>query len=186
MPGSERIICFSRRDAMRPPRFSIAVLMGAVLIAALDALLVRALIDDQTGEAADVAIIGLLPMVTILLVGLLLMARRGMRRAGDRPSLVGFEVSGWAVMLLFAGASLLWSESIMAYVVEVLSPLIWLLGDTSSLERYPVLATALEVGGAAMALTAPQLLLALLGGWRARRRAERDRRLVGRQPSIDG
>jgi hypothetical protein len=70
---------------MRPPRFSIAVLMGAVLIAALDALLVRALIDDQTGEAAKVAIVGLLPMPTILMLSLLLMAHRGMRRAGGSP-----------------------------------------------------------------------------------------------------
>jgi hypothetical protein len=184
-PGIDRIICFSRKDTMRPPRFSIAVLMGAVLIAALDALLFRALIDDQTGSAAKVAIVGILPMATILLVGLLLMTRRGMRRAGDRPSLIGFEVYGWAAVFLFAVGALIWPDSMMAYVEVVLSALIWLIGDTSSLERYPIVAGALEIGALAIALTAPQLLLALLGGRRARCRAERDWRLTAVERKLD-
>jgi hypothetical protein len=136
---------------MKPPRVSIATLMAAVMLIAIDCAALRLLRTDKSVVA--VAFSGILPMASLLAGGLVLLVRGLWRQGECHPFLVGFEAFGVAALgLCFAWYALAF-DSLVAYADAALTPL-----DAGMPEwQYT---SALSV-----ALTWPQLLVASAGGW---------------------
>jgi hypothetical protein len=78
------------------PRFRIAWLMVAVAIAGINFAAIRALLD-LNGTAAQLLLVGALPMANVLIVGIMI-ARQRVR---SRPFLLGFEVFGAIALALY-------------------------------------------------------------------------------------
>ena len=135
---------------MKPPRVSIATLMAAVMLIAIDCAVLRSLRTDTSFVA--VASSGILPMASLLAGGLVLLVRGLWWRGECHPFLVGFEAFGVAALGLYVAWYMLAVESLAAYVEAVLSPL-----DA----RTP---GWLSTSALSVALTWPQLLLASVGG----------------------
>ncbi len=182
---------------MRGPRISIAWLMVAVVVVAVDLAVLQwafAMLRAWSSMSDSLwsmvlAFVVSLPMLNLLAIGLVLMRRRGRSRA----FLLGFEVLG---ALAVAGCALdlgLWKEGSYTFrYVTALSPL-W---D----RMVGVVVRSVSGGGPPrpdqltwVPITAlfttifclpPQLLPALVGGWLSSR--ERVRLLFGRGLSSSG
>jgi hypothetical protein len=147
---------------MRPPRFSISGLMALTVLIALDCLVVRAVLIDNTSEARLLFFFGGVPWLNILAIGLFLLRRRWRRRE-PLAFLVGFEAVGWAVFaihLALIGASP--SEYIHA-LTKLTAPLDPLAGVFFPAGLVVACAIVMSI------LTLPQWVVAFVGGMLARR-----------------
>lgn len=135
-------------------RLTIAGMMVAVLLAAVDAASVRSPLSGRSVTEA-VLLMGALPMVNLLVLALLplLHGRGGRFRA--RPALVGFEVAGVSIILLFAAGANRYPLPLLEGVAGAISTL-QVPGGPSPLS-------------AVIALSVPQLAFALAGGWLGRK-----------------
>jgi hypothetical protein len=125
--------------------------MALVGLAALDCMAIRAPLSGLPIVAA-MLLLGGLPMANLLAIGLLplLLGRPGGR--GARPSVVGFEVVGWATLLLYASFASHRPEALREAVVVALG----------SLRTH---GNAAFLTAVMVALLLPQISLSLLGGW---------------------
>ena len=136
---------------MRHFRCTIAGLMALVGLAALDSMAIRAPLSGRP-IVATLLLLGGLPMANLLAIGLLplLLGRPGGR--GARPSIVGFEVVGWATLLLYASFASHRPEALREAVVVALGSV-------------RIHGNAAFLSAVVMALLLPQISLSLLGGW---------------------
>ncbi len=132
-------------------RFTTNELMAVVVLAALDFAAFRyPLIGRPFIEV--LLVLGGLPTANILAIGLLLLCRESWANGVRRQRLVGFEVVGWATLLVFAAVAIHHSDAIQDYVqLAIRKAGLWRIG------RVFVAAAAF--------LSIPQLFIALLGGW---------------------
>ncbi len=154
---------------MRRPHISIAGLMVAVAVVAVDVAVCRRLyLDPVDGDLEMFYALGILPMASLLvLFGAFAVPdrRRGGRLA---PFVFGFEAVGWTVLLLFISWYSLGRFTVDRYrfpiQVAIMRPFI------PALDQAPPWVWVYFANGiGSLVLTAPQLLLALFGGWLARR-----------------
>ena len=111
---------------------------------------------------------GILPMASLLILLALMSTVDVQRGRLLAPFLVGFEVAGWAAVFAFltyysiaTASALRTMETLAAWIRPLL---------VTHLQTSPIwLPMILEFGFAKLLFTLPQLLLALLGGWLARR-----------------
>lgn len=148
---------------MRGHRLTILKLMVAIAIVAAGLSAFRAdVLDWRVYSVWHEYVITVLPMACLLTYGLVVGASDLIRLGRCRPFLVGFEVTGWAV--LFACASFM-AVSIHTNdrILSRLDPLTQYTFGTTNIYYLAseVLAFHLVV------LNVPQLALALLGGWAA-------------------
>jgi hypothetical protein len=145
--------------AMKTPSFRIAWLMVAVAIAALDVKVMRDVVGSRSSRNIGL-VLGSLPMVNALAVGVLF----DQRRRACRWSLLGFEVFGAISVALYIA---LWSN--FDYEIErtYLKPLIDLLQRTIGQDHPNIFIPILYVGVMLM-VGLPQLALALVGGFLTR------------------
>lgn len=162
---------------MKVPRLSIASVMLAVAIAALDFGVIRAVSDVQSTSRttlgrgpkdpaefdrivnhrtrADLLVSGALPMGNILAVGLL-----GLWRRRSRPFLLGFEAFGATALALYiVAASCVTYEGLRPYLDLVLDPLRKSFGPSPTIVYAAVVYLTFAV-----ILVLPQMAFALMGG----------------------
>jgi hypothetical protein len=143
-------------------RLTISSLMAVVLLVALDvwackALLLRGPLFFPDPDLADLIVVGALPMANVLAIGLFTVLGSRHQHKRNRPGLVGFEVGGLAGLLVFLACSLSMTHSLHEGVGQGLRAI----GLGPPGPGFLVCALTL--------LLAPQLALALLGGWLCRR-----------------
>jgi hypothetical protein len=150
---------------VRLPRFRIAWLMVAVVIAALDFGAIRAFLDPRMNGPGRppgiLLLLGALPMANVLAVGVLI----GQRRPGSRPILLGFETFGAMALAAFVALAICFPREV---VIPYLHPLIRVLEQNIGRDRPLVFMPVLLVGSIVM-LGLPQLAVALLGAFLFRR-----------------
>lgn len=137
---------------MKLPSFSIAILMAATAIAAVDCAVMGFIRADGTlsGDSA----LGVLPMASLLsLVGLHVL-ERAVRRRESHPFWVGFEVVGWMAVFLYMSGCLFIPRFAMDYLQTAM--------DLISSDGAPEWLDLMFIGAL---LSVPELLPALLGGW---------------------
>jgi hypothetical protein len=136
-------------------RFSIAEMMVAVAIVALDCKAIRTPLSGQSVTEC-MLVLGGLPMANVLVAGLLILLPDRSRGRLYHPWLVGFEVAGWTALFFYAAGAYYHAYALREGIVRALTSLS-ALGNTAYISA--VMAT----------LSAPQLGLGLLGGWLNRR-----------------
>jgi hypothetical protein len=142
------------------PRFRIAWLIIAVAIAALSFGAIRGLMD-QRGDETVLPILGILPMVSILAVGLLIC----WRHPGSRPFLLGFEAFGTSAMVFYVVMAISTGDELLEpYLDLLLEPLMETVGRNWPSAYMP---TAFSL--AAVMLALPQVAFALIGGFLSRK-----------------
>jgi hypothetical protein len=151
---------------MKRARFPIAGLMAAVVAVAINLAVWRSI--DPTNQNGGLAPFffagGAMPMASLLILVALGSAPGLMQGGRVSPFVVGFEAAGWAVVFAFvtcysiAPSVLLgYVESIGAYTRPVFERY---LADTPSW-----VGLYIELAAGVIIFSAPQLLVALLGGW---------------------
>jgi hypothetical protein len=151
------------RDAVKLPRFSIAWIMTIVVVAAIDFAAIRAL-DGTNTIIGGLMAIGSMPMAGILVLGILSLVRAIMGRGEIRPFLIGFEVVGWTVLLLYTGSPILFPESVAGAIDSAALSLMRLIG----LDTVGGLDPSWQLFGLflfVLILLLPQLAFALIGSW---------------------
>jgi hypothetical protein len=136
-------------------RFSISGMMAVVALFALDFMAIRTPLNGLSVTAC-MLLLGGLPMANLLTAGLLVMLPDRLRRRVDRPWLVGFEVVGWTALFGYASCAYYHAYALRESVVHAL-------GLLTSLGNPAFLTAVVAI------LSAPQLGLALVGGWLNRR-----------------
>jgi hypothetical protein len=130
-------------------------MMVVVALVALDLMAIRAPLNGLSVTACMLRLGGL-PMANILAFGLLIVLPDRSWRRVYRHWLAGFEVAGWIALFLYASCAYYHPYALRESVVHAMTPL-RALGNPSFITA--VVAT----------LSAPQLGLALFGGWLNRR-----------------
>jgi hypothetical protein len=125
--------------------------MALVGLAAFDCMAIRTPLSGLPVVAA-MLLLGGLPMVNLLAIGLLLLLPGRLGGGGARPSVVGFEVVGWSTLLLYAAFASHRPEALREAAVVALGSL--------RTQGNAAFLTAVMV-----ALLLPQVSLSLLGGW---------------------
>ena len=157
-------------------RIPIAGLMAAVMIVAVDAAIVRSMIlansyvptSPTTTMGLVVFAMGVLPMASLLIFVALIRLPKLARVEADATSFVGFEVVGWATVFLFVVASAVSPPAVANYVNTVAWPIGRVLAPM--VVRSPEwLITAVEFVLIVAIFFLPELAIAMLGGWLARR-----------------
>lgn len=150
---------------MTAPRPSIAWLMTVVVIVAFELAALRAWfvnsLGGRTGAMVELLVIGGLPMLSLLVLGGL-----GLRRRGRRGFLFGFEVCGVAALTVYVGLTLMFPETLVGPCA--VWPLDFLVGANPPTGQ-PLTWYAQRVAIAAVWLTLPQVVLAIVGGLLFRR-----------------
>ncbi len=100
---------------MRVASIRISWLMALVAIAALNFAVIRPMWFNAFGA---MSVIGALPMVNVLAVGLLL----GQGHPRSRPFLAGFEVSGTLALAVFVVLARRCTGSLYAYLAYPMNP----------------------------------------------------------------
>ncbi len=145
---------------MKVAQFRIAWVMVGIAIAAVDFAVIRAMLRHLE---IGFYVLGALPMANVLVVGALV----AQQRPGNRLFLLGFEASGAMVLALFLALMILdqyQNGPIFYYLLLLYVPLNKAVGPDRPYVRIP-----LECSGVAGMLTAPQVALALIGGFLSRR-----------------
>ena len=158
---------------MRHFRLSISALMAIVLLIALDCMAFNILLNRPFFERqlSEVVFFGALPMANILAIGLFRLLTERNRRGRTRSFLVGFEVFGGVVLVVFLACTWVAADPIHHGVDDVLRPLFLRPGNP------------LFLVGAVTLLLLPQLALASVGGWLGRTyRIVVERRILGKEP----
>jgi len=132
-------------------------MMAIVALAAVDFWAIRL---KGTFSTVRLLVVGGLPMLNILVVGLLLILGRRTRSRISSPFLVAFEVTGWVVLLVFVAVCVQAGESLTVHLTYALSPFLNAMGfrpysPADFVWRYAV---------AICYLTAPQLAAAWVAG----------------------
>jgi hypothetical protein len=132
-----------------------AGMMVGVAIVALDC---KAILTPLSGLSVTecMLLLGGLPMANVLVAGLLILLPDRPRGHVYRPSLVGFEVAGWTALFFYAAGAYYHAYALREGIVTALTALS-ALGNTA------------DIGAVMATLAAPQLGLALFGGWLNRR-----------------
>jgi len=100
---------------MRPFRFSIAEMMVVVLIVAMDLSALRLLMNPFWAwqrQVFELIVVGALPMANILAMGLVYGFHQRSAHGKIPPSLVRFEVWGWAALVAWIGCFVFFTEPI--------------------------------------------------------------------------
>jgi hypothetical protein len=146
---------------VRLPRFRIAWLMVAVIIAALEFWAIRAVTDNR-GPVSDSLVVGALPMASFLVVGLLI----GLRHPWSRRFILGFEVFGAAALAVYIAVAICFTEELdKSYLEIAISPVRETIGRTGWTNSR--LLTAYFILSIWASL--PLLAFALLGGFLSRK-----------------
>ena len=172
---SGRTITLAQVAAMRHFRFSIFALMAVVLLVALDCMAFNILLNRPLFERnlSEVVFFGALPMANILAIGLIRLLTERNRRGRTRSFLVGFEVFGGVVLVVFFACTWVAADPIHHGVDDVLRPLFLRPGNP------------LFLVGAVTVLHLPQLALASVGGWLGRTyRIVVERRILAKEPPL--
>ena len=112
---------------MRPFRFSIAEMMVVVLIVAMDLSALRLLMNPFWAwqrQLIELIVVGALPMANILAAGLVYGFHQRSAHGKIPPSLVRFEVWGWAALLAWTGCFVFFTEPIHSAADRVAKSLI--------------------------------------------------------------
>ncbi len=100
---------------MRPFRFSIAEMMVVVVIVAVNLSALRLLMNPFWAwqrQLFELIVVGALPLANMLAIGLLYGFHQRSGHKNIPPSLVLFEVWGWAALLAWIGCFALFTEPI--------------------------------------------------------------------------
>jgi hypothetical protein len=152
---------------MRSIRFTIASLIVAVAVVALDIVWLKSLMTTHRsvfGFAVEGLDMGLFLMANVLPFGLYAMLSR---RGEGRRYLVGFEVGGLAATLAYAGWAWLAPGALDKTAHFIFDPVWYLLFGWVG--NKGILALVIMLVFLIVGLGAPQLLVAVLFGVRARR-----------------
>ncbi len=170
---------------MQPRRmqFRLRWLMAAVVLAAANCAVLR--VSVVAGAISSLLALALLPMLDVLLPGILVTASQLRRQGACHAFLAGFEVFGWAAVLVFTEFCLSPSafDALSAYLQAVIAPLERL--HESWGMKYDPESTFQELYGLAICsavLSFPLLIAGLLGGclaWASGITLARSRRIVG-------
>jgi hypothetical protein len=153
---------------MKRPRVSIAALMAAVAVVAVNIAVWRAIDSSLQNELTFFYAFGALPMAGILILVLVCAARNLLREGRLSPFVFGFEAAGTAAVFAFISAYSIAENAFATYCFVILQ---WIASFfNADLERSPNWAqVSVAEGTATVVLVLPQLLLALLGGWLAQK-----------------
>jgi amino acid transporter len=148
------------------PRVSIAEFMALVGLVAVDC---RAIVAFVPGQDLTVGLIllGGLPMVNALAIGLLLLRRRSPRQE-PRHFLLGFEVAGAIALFLVVASSVVFPLPLAMHLNSVFRTVGLLHTMIGSDVGQPV-RDVIEYTLVMIYVAFPQLILALIGGWVAHR-----------------
>ena len=157
---------------MKLPTMTVAGLLLVTAILAFDLAAVELLRRGASRSSWDaVVLLALLPSINALVIGLYLLARQLSLRGEGTPFLVGFEAAGWAAVAATLIAKLGFDQSMYFYerwaelrLAAIWSEYIQWTGEFTNAHW-----EGIAFGFHVFALTGPQLLLALLGGWAAAR-----------------
>jgi hypothetical protein len=143
---------------MTTPRISVQSVMAAMIVIALDCVMVRA-VESRPGLTTTLQLViwGALPMANLLAVGLALLLRES---GGRRPFLRGFVAFGAIALGAFVGCALLWRGWIVERLETILTPLVGAMDSDIS----PAWMAIVQLGVLPAFLLLPQLLVALVGG----------------------
>ena len=166
-------------------RVSISTVMAVVVVIASDAAIIRALLRSQgTGlpalfQARALLVLGILPMASLLVVIALVTLPKLIRTGAQSALFWGFEVCGGAALVGFVLLSVLIPAEVNSYLEFGVEPfrrmIMWSASRSASLlGRMPTwldffLEDGLDCAPIALVFGVPQLGIALLGGWLARR-----------------
>jgi hypothetical protein len=143
------------------PRFRIAWMMAFIAIAALDFGAIRALLRFNS-IAAELLLVGTLPMANVLAVGILV----GQWRPGSRPFLLGFEAFGAMALAVYAALSVYHDGAPVAAYAELYNGSWW----ETIINRLPPFAFApTRIFLLVVILSGPQVVFALIGGFLSRK-----------------
>ncbi len=132
-------------------RFSLATLMAVVLVVAVNLVLGDYWFDRPEMEWSDLVHAGTRPMASILAIGVAsLLAARA--RARPRPFLAGFVVCGMIALLAYLATTAMFSQELHSAVRDGLRRFM-----SPGSPQYP--------WSVMLLCLAPQLLVALVGGW---------------------
>jgi hypothetical protein len=141
---------------LKPPRISIAGLMLGVAVAAFPFALLGSVLRERPMLGLDGLEMGVLPSVTALGIGLAsIILRRG--RCGAFAA--GFQVAGWAAVMVYVACCRIFPEFMNApyvYYVNDVEPYIM------NADYWEIYALSLVLSGFIWGI--PQLLVALAGG----------------------
>jgi hypothetical protein len=141
-------------------------MMVIVAVVAVDCVVMR--LASSAPPATPYLVLGGSLMQTALVIGLLLVFRQRRRMEKPNPFLVGFDLLGWIGHLVFVAACVLAAKSISSFMVDVVN---LLLGARKG-RPHSAAEVILIFGLITSCLTAPQLAIALVGGWINRRWSE--------------
>lgn len=145
---------------MKGLRFRIVWVMLAIAIAALDLEATRGGLESNS-HAGEILVLGALPMVNVLAVGLLI----GYRRRGSRPFFLGFEAFGAMALVLYVVlASCFRAEVVNPYLVLFFDPIVRIIGQDR-----PIIYIPIAYSTCVVTLGLPQVAFALMGGFLSHR-----------------
>jgi hypothetical protein len=155
---------YDQEVTVKPPRFSIAWLMVAVAIAAIDFGVIRASLEHLTTAPVGLLVVGALPMANMLIVGMLI-ARQ---RPGSRPFLWGFELFGATALAVYIHLATSSHRDdggpLTSYVRLAIDPIAPVIRGYQ-----PFVSFAIEVFVGVVMFVGPQFAFALIGGFLSRR-----------------
>lgn len=157
---------------MRCPRVSVADLLQAIAILALDLAAVDLVRRGTSRDFWDAKLLfAVLPMINALVFGLMLLGRELTVRGEGTPFLVGFQAAGWPAVAAALIAMLGFENQTSLYVrrAEASLSAFWHEFIEWTGEFTVTYWGGIKFGFDVFALVAPQLLLCLLGGWAAGR-----------------
>lgn len=141
---------------MKLPRLSIAWVMGIVVIASINCAAIRVL-ERPTTAFVQLLVIGLMPMASILMMGIPTLVWGLLGRSKTRPFLVGFEGFGWTILLLGTGMAFFFPSLVGEAVAKG-----WrVLGFAESRDSFWQSLIFFDM----ILYFLPQFLIALAGGW---------------------
>lgn len=160
---------------MKAPRITLASIGMAILILAIDFAIVRAAFLNDGPDTWPFFALLLLPMINVLLIKLYRLRRRARRTAGA----LGFTIAGSAGTITLFLAGLIAPGTILNLFRAIYRPialasirgLTRLLGN-AAMQSWPMELTralAFEILLPIAMFCAPLLIVAVLGGWLARR-----------------
>ncbi len=157
---------------MRLPTMTVAGLLLVTAILAFDLAAVELLRRGASRSSWDaVVLLSVLPSINALVIGLYLLVRELALRGEGAPFLVGFEAAGWPAVAATFIAMLGFEEQMFFYerwaelrLTAFWSEYISWTGQFTN-EHWD----GIKLGFQVFSIAAPQLLLALLGGWAAAR-----------------
>lgn len=147
--------------ARKLPQFSIARLMAAVAMIAFVCLAYHIdLTDHRVWRLGHEYVIGVVPMASLLLFGLLVAGSDLWRRGECHPFAVGFELAGWASLFFYVSFMAINFENGRRWLDVILPTTQWFFRRSALIYAdYDVLAFQ------TLLFFIPELVLAVIGGW---------------------